>query len=115
MTDGDLKQHCAGSGIDWAPGEHGGQQGYWLHWRNPNDAADEECSFLPTDALAGAEWEKLQAFVVNGRDVLHYSRVVGYWSRMQNWNPSKIGELRDRHKGDYGAGGGDLPTIPAQG
>lgn len=30
------------------------------------------------------------------------TRIVGYLSRISNWNKSKIGELQDRHKGDYG-------------
>ena len=29
------------------------------------------------------------------------TRIVGYYSRVQNWNKSKIGELQDRHKGNY--------------
>ena len=29
------------------------------------------------------------------------TRIVGYFSRVNNWNRSKIGELRDRRKGEY--------------
>jgi len=29
------------------------------------------------------------------------SRVVGYFSKIDNWNGSKKAELRDRQKGDY--------------
>jgi len=29
------------------------------------------------------------------------TRVVGYFSRVHNWNKSKLGELKDRHKGNY--------------
>ena len=29
------------------------------------------------------------------------TRVVGYFSRVHNWNKSKIGELKDRQKGNY--------------
>jgi hypothetical protein len=32
------------------------------------------------------------------------TRIVGYYSRTHNWNKSKIGELRDRQKGQYGTG-----------
>ena len=32
------------------------------------------------------------------------TRIVGYYSRINNWNKSKIGELHDRHQGDYGVG-----------
>ncbi len=30
------------------------------------------------------------------------TRIVGYYSRVNNWNKSKIGELRDRANGRYG-------------
>lgn len=29
------------------------------------------------------------------------TRIVGYYSRVTNWNKSKIGELNDRHLGRY--------------
>jgi hypothetical protein len=29
------------------------------------------------------------------------TRIVGYYSRTNNWNKSKVGELRDRAKGEY--------------
>lgn len=37
-------------------------------------------------------------------DMIHLhgvTRIVGYYSRIHNWNKSKIGELHDRHKGNY--------------
>ncbi|MEW6355063.1 MAG: anaerobic ribonucleoside-triphosphate reductase [Planctomycetota bacterium] len=34
-------------------------------------------------------------------DVYGITRIVGYFSRVNNWNKSKIGELKDRHRGDY--------------
>jgi DNA-binding cell septation regulator SpoVG len=43
--------------------------------------------------------------IENGRNdivVKGYTRIVGYYSGVQNWNSSKIGELRDRAKGTYG-------------
>lgn len=36
-------------------------------------------------------------------DVYGITRVVGYYSRVDNWNLSKIGELKDRQRGDYKA------------
>lgn len=30
------------------------------------------------------------------------TRIVGYYSRVTNWNKSKVSELHDRHKGNYG-------------
>ena len=38
----------------------------------------------------------------------HVTRIVGYYSELQNWNGSKLAELADRHKGEYG-----LPEQPA--
>ena len=34
-------------------------------------------------------------------DVYGITRIVGYFSRVSNWNQSKLGELADRHSGDY--------------
>lgn len=34
------------------------------------------------------------------------TRIVGYYSRVNAWNKSKIGELRDRGRGIYKLGGG---------
>ncbi|MFQ5965963.1 MAG: hypothetical protein ACE5KZ_16985 [Candidatus Scalinduaceae bacterium] len=33
------------------------------------------------------------------------TRIVGYYSRVTNWNKSKVGELRDRANGQYGLTG----------
>ncbi|NOX97964.1 MAG: anaerobic ribonucleoside-triphosphate reductase [Nitrospirae bacterium] len=35
------------------------------------------------------------------QNVYGITRIVGYFSRVSNWNRSKVGELNDRHKGDY--------------
>jgi len=34
-------------------------------------------------------------------NVYALTRIVGYFSRVQNWNKSKLGELKDRQKGQY--------------
>jgi ribonucleoside-triphosphate reductase len=34
-------------------------------------------------------------------DVYGLTRIVGYFSRIKNWNKSKLGELHDRQKGNY--------------
>ena len=39
--------------------------------------------------------------VCDSPDVHGLTRIVGYYSRITNWNKSKIGELRDRHAGRY--------------
>ena len=36
-----------------------------------------------------------------GEDVYGITRIVGYYSRINNWNKSKLGELKDRQKGQY--------------
>lgn len=33
------------------------------------------------------------------------TRIVGYYSRVTNWNKSKVGELRDRHQSNYALSG----------
>jgi|TARA_R100001530_G_scaffold13692_1_gene12540 hypothetical protein len=39
------------------------------------------------------------------------SRIVGYYSRVNNWNKSKVGELRDRITGRQGGGYG-FNSVP---
>jgi len=34
-------------------------------------------------------------------NILHRSRIVGYFSNIERWNPSKIEELKARHIGEY--------------
>ena len=33
--------------------------------------------------------------------LIHMTRIVGYYSRVNNWNKSKLAELKDRQKGQY--------------
>ena len=57
----------------------------------------------PRDVEANV-WELLRAIFV-GRELpqclQHMTRIVGYYSIIENWNKSKLGELRDRRKGQY--------------
>jgi len=49
-------------------------------------------------------WPTVRGFITGELDwapLYHVSRIVGYFSRIENWNPSKLGELRDRRAGDY--------------
>ncbi len=60
---------------------------------------------LPVAAVEEAEWPVLEEILLGKRDPVvlqHMTRVVGYYSRIQNWNKSKLGELKDRHRGSYG-------------
>lgn len=59
---------------------------------------------LPIDAIKQANWETLYDVMIGKREpsvLQHMTRVVGYYSKVENWNPSKIGELKDRQKGNY--------------
>ncbi|MCK5849090.1 MAG: anaerobic ribonucleoside-triphosphate reductase [Caldisericia bacterium] len=44
------------------------------------------------------------------KDVDNISRIVGYFSVINNWNKSKIAELKARQKGNYNITGQDLPN-----
>ncbi len=49
-------------------------------------------------------WEAIKRVISGTREakaLMHMTRVCGYFSRTENWNPSKMGELKDRHKGNY--------------
>lgn len=61
---------------------------------------------LSADAVAKRPWSEVRAVLLGERhpEVLRtYARIVGYFSRTSNWNRSKLTELRDRGKGDYGS------------
>lgn len=64
------------------------------------------CTTLPSDAIEPdtVTWPLLCDILTGVREpvaLYHMTRVVGYYSRVENWNKSKIGELRDRHQGKY--------------
>jgi hypothetical protein len=49
-------------------------------------------------------WQELEAVLTGKREarvMVHLTRIVGYYSRVQNWNRSKLAELDDRHAGAY--------------
>ena len=37
-------------------------------------------------------------------NVYGMTRVVGYYSKINNWNKGKLAELKDRQKGNYAVG-----------
>lgn len=68
------------------------------------DKASGLTTRLPVAAIEKAEWGVIEEVLSGKREPVvlqHMTRVVGYYSRIENWNKSKIGELKDRHKGDY--------------
>ncbi|MCC8165606.1 MAG: anaerobic ribonucleoside-triphosphate reductase [Planctomycetes bacterium] len=59
---------------------------------------------LPVEAIEESEWGILEDVLTGQREpqvLQHMTRVVGYFSRVENWNKSKVGELKDRQKGNY--------------
>ena len=65
------------------------------------------------DKLGALEWADLRDIIVGKREAQalnHMTRITGYYSRVSNFNKSKIGELRDRQKGEYGIGGSSKPS-----
>ena len=59
---------------------------------------------IPMSSLSDISLDTLISILTGELEptVLHHmTRVVGYYSRIDNWNKSKQGELKDRHKGDY--------------
>jgi len=59
--------------------------------------------------LTDAAWDDYVELFLGQRDpnvMLWITRIIGYFSFVKNrvefgWNPSKLAELADRHKGDY--------------
>jgi len=59
---------------------------------------------IEVETLLVSNWPDIEAYLTGKRDaqvLIGMTRVVGYYSRVSNWNKSKIGELKDRQKGDY--------------
>ena len=52
--------------------------------------------------------------VCGSEDVYGMARIVGYFSRIANWNKSKLGELKDRQQGNYSVTGAVPPMRPAE-
>ena len=67
------------------------------------DVAAGYTTRLLADTIRSHPWGVLRD-VILGSDpapLYHATRIVGYFSRIENWNKSKLGELRDRRNGDY--------------
>ena len=50
------------------------------------------------------EWPTLLDIALGKKNIAplyHVTRIVGYYSRIENWNKSKLGELADRRRGNY--------------
>jgi hypothetical protein len=59
------------------------------------------------DGIRNEPWEILEAVMLIHRTpaiMQRMSRIIGYYSNMRNWNKSKLAELADRQRGNYGFG-----------
>ena len=90
---------CIENGYAWKQEEHEGQEGFIIGSEKYDTVAH-----FNLEAIQKKEWPELNKHIVQGRNVHHITRIVGYFSRVENWNKSKLGELKDRHKGDYKVG-----------
>ena len=63
-----------------------------------------ECAFaIDVDSVIRQDLKSVIHALETGITTRLYgvTRIVGYYSRVSNWNKSKIGELHDRHMGKY--------------
>ena len=62
------------------------------------------CSKVEYNQLEKNNWLSMRNVLIgklHPKILVHMTRVVGYYSKTENWNVSKLGELKDRRKGDY--------------
>ncbi len=95
-----LKAKAEIAGLEWAEGKyHGKTPGLFL--RCPCGHCAGHAVHLAASEIPTMHWRQIYEAVIGGRHVEHVSRIVGYYSRVENWNPSKKSELHDRQKGTY--------------
>ena len=61
---------------------------------------------LKKEAISQVDSENILS-VLAGREPIildGITRIVGYFSKVSNWNKSKLGELKDRREGNYKVG-----------
>ncbi len=90
---------CVDHGYHWYQGKHEGKDGYFVGSEELNTVAHYQ-----VEAIQQNDWPILESQIIQGKKIHHISRVVGYFSRIENWNKSKQGELQDRQKGNYRVG-----------
>ena len=87
----DFISNVLDKGYEWAECSHGGKEGYAIR-------KDQAKLFISFEGIDAQDWDTIKKGIP---DLTHMTRIVGYYSKVHNWNKSKIGELRDRQKGDY--------------
>lgn len=53
---------------------------------------------IDLDKLEKINGEQIKKALVHGKDVIQMTRVTGFYSLIRNWNPGKVGELKDRYR-----------------
>ena len=101
MTLTEFADCCDGEAIFWECGEHDGNEVVRVRVERLERDGKSEWACLTAQCIYDNEWQRLRRAIKHGRDVYGVTRIVGYYSRTTNWNPSKVGELRDRQKGTY--------------
>jgi len=59
---------------------------------------------LAVPVILDNDWPTLRDIAMGKKNIAplyHVTRIVGYYSRIENWNKSKLGELADRRHGNY--------------
>ncbi len=105
MTRDELTDRLENSLFEWTEQKHDGEDGLLIRCACPRCEGTEEATHVAFNALEDLTWPQIRSHVINGRHVSHITRVVGYFSRVENWNDSKKGELKDRQDGSYSVQG----------
>ena len=85
MTLNELTEQCAMNGFEWAEGEHEGKPGVFVRVpRLDTPGETSEGIHVTLEALPSVPWDKVKRAAIGGRDVSHFSRIVGYMSRVDN-------------------------------
>ena len=82
---------------EWAEHEEGGIGGVAF---KKTFNGNEVKYHLSNAGIERATKEQIEK-ALKAYDVTHMTRIVGYYSRVSNWNKSKLGELKDRGMGNY--------------
>ena len=59
---------------------------------------------ITVPSITGNTWETLEPILLGLKEptaMIQLTRIVGYYSRVNNWNASKLEELKARQAGNY--------------
>jgi len=91
-------------GWNWAEGEHNNKQGYFVKADNrkimTKKGMQSACIHIDYEGIK--KLPDIQPIDKALPNLDYVTRIVGYYSKIQNWNPSKQGELIERGMGKYG-------------